>query len=75
MGYSPWGHKRVRHDLVTKQQRLIVNEIILHSILQAIQVVVFSCETILNLLLSISSISPKHKKEILEVRTKPSQDE
>ena len=19
-GYSPWGHKRVRHDLVTKQQ-------------------------------------------------------
>ena len=20
MGYSPWGHKRVRHDLATKQQ-------------------------------------------------------
>ena len=20
MGYSPWGHKRVGHDLVTKQQ-------------------------------------------------------
>ena len=20
-GYSPWGHKRVRHDLLTKQQR------------------------------------------------------
>ena len=20
-GYSPWGHKRVRHDLVTKQQQ------------------------------------------------------
>ena len=20
MGYSPWGHKRVRHDLTTKQQ-------------------------------------------------------
>ena len=20
VGYSPWGHKRVRHDLVTKQQ-------------------------------------------------------
>ena len=19
MGYSPWGHKRIRHDLVTKQ--------------------------------------------------------
>ena len=22
MGYSSWGHKRVRHDLVTKQQHL-----------------------------------------------------
>ena len=21
MGYSPWGHKRVGHDLVTKQQQ------------------------------------------------------
>ena len=21
VGYSPWGHKRVRHDLVTKQQQ------------------------------------------------------
>ena len=21
VGYSPWGHKRVRYDLVTKQQR------------------------------------------------------
>ena len=21
MGYSPWGHKRVRHDLVSKQQQ------------------------------------------------------
>ena len=21
MGYSPWGHKRVRHDLDTKQQK------------------------------------------------------
>ena len=21
MGYSPWGHKRVRHDLVTEQQQ------------------------------------------------------
>ena len=20
-GYSPWGHKRVEHDLVTKQQQ------------------------------------------------------
>ena len=20
MGYSPWGHKRVRHDLATKQE-------------------------------------------------------
>jgi len=20
-GYSPWGHQRVRHDLVTKQQQ------------------------------------------------------
>ena len=24
-GYSPWGPKRVRHDLVTKQQQLIDN--------------------------------------------------
>ena len=23
VGYSPWGHKRVRHDLVTKQQQYI----------------------------------------------------
>ena len=22
VGYSPWGRKRVRHDLVTKQQQL-----------------------------------------------------
>ena len=21
VGYSPWGHRRARHDLVTKQQR------------------------------------------------------
>ena len=21
MGYSPWGHKRVGHDLMTKQQQ------------------------------------------------------
>ena len=21
-GYSPWGHKRLRHDLVTKQQQI-----------------------------------------------------
>ena len=21
MGYNPWGHKRVRHDLVTKRQQ------------------------------------------------------
>ena len=21
MGYGPWGHKRVRHDLMTKQQQ------------------------------------------------------
>ena len=21
MGYCPWGHKRVRHDLATKQQQ------------------------------------------------------
>ena len=27
MGYSPWGHKRVRHDLVTEQQqKAIENE-------------------------------------------------
>ena len=24
VGYSPWGHKRVRHDLATKQQRVSV---------------------------------------------------
>ena len=24
-GYSPWGPKRVRHDLMTKQQQLIEN--------------------------------------------------
>ena len=22
-GYSPWGHKRVGHDLVTKEQQLV----------------------------------------------------
>ena len=25
VGYSPWGHKRVRHDLATKQQHLTLN--------------------------------------------------
>ena len=24
VGYSPWGHKRVRHDLVTKQQQTLI---------------------------------------------------
>ena len=24
VGYSPWGHKRVGHDLVTKQQLLFI---------------------------------------------------
>ena len=24
-GYSPWGHKRVGHDLATKQQRIYVD--------------------------------------------------
>ena len=24
MGYSPWGHKRVGHDLATKQQLLFI---------------------------------------------------
>jgi len=24
-GYSPWGHKRIRHDLATKQQDFSVN--------------------------------------------------
>ena len=23
MGYSPWGHRRVGHDLVTEQQQLL----------------------------------------------------
>ena len=23
VGYSPWGHKRARHDLVTQQQHLL----------------------------------------------------
>ena len=30
MGYSPWGHKRVGCDLVTKQQQQIVLYIWLH---------------------------------------------
>ena len=25
-GYSPWGHRRVRHDLVTKQQLSIITD-------------------------------------------------
>ena len=31
MGYSPWGHKRVGDDLVTKQQMSLIrlNEVIL----------------------------------------------
>ena len=24
MGYNPWGHKRVRHDLATKQPRMYI---------------------------------------------------
>ena len=26
VGYSPWGHKRVRHDLVTKQHSYITKQ-------------------------------------------------
>ena len=26
VGYSPWGHKRVGHDLATKQQLLFIKE-------------------------------------------------
>ena len=25
VGYSPWGHERVRHDLVTKQPQHLLN--------------------------------------------------
>ena len=25
VGYSPWGHKRIRHDLATKQQQYNTN--------------------------------------------------
>ena len=31
MGYSLWGHKRVRHDLTTKQQRHVETTILLCS--------------------------------------------
>ena len=24
-GYSPWGHKKVRHDLATKQQHTLIH--------------------------------------------------
>ena len=27
VGYSPWGHKRVRHDLATKQQQYIIRQV------------------------------------------------
>ena len=27
MGYSPWGHKRVRHNLVTNNNKLLVLKI------------------------------------------------
>ena len=41
-GYSPWGHKRVRHDLATKkhqqqQQGLLLNERVFHSTYRWIQ--------------------------------------
>ena len=26
-GYSPWGHKRVRHDLATKQQQYVIRQL------------------------------------------------
>ena len=50
-GYSPWGHKRVRHDLATKkqqqqQQALLLNERVFHSTCSWIQ---FS-----NILLNVS---------------------
>ena len=36
MGYSPWDHKRVRHDLETRQQQLpyiiqVINNDLLYS--------------------------------------------
>ena len=30
VGYSPWGRKRVRHDLVSKQQQLTLSQNILY---------------------------------------------
>ena len=32
-GYSAWGHKRVGHDLVTKQQQLLYTEWINYQVL------------------------------------------
>ena len=31
MGYSPWGHKRVRLDLVTKEQQIKLTDVTLLS--------------------------------------------
>ena len=31
MGYSPWGHKRVGHDLVTEQQTIVQGHVIINS--------------------------------------------
>ena len=31
VGYSPWGHKRVRHDLATKQQRRVNRDKLRHD--------------------------------------------
>ena len=29
VGYNPWGYKRVRHDSMTKQEKQLVNNILL----------------------------------------------
>ena len=31
VGYSPWGHKRVGHDLVTEQQTIVQGHVIINS--------------------------------------------
>jgi len=45
MGYSPWGCKRLRHDLVTKQQQMSFHVLIAQITLALSNISLFGCTT------------------------------
>ena len=45
MGYSPWGCKRLRHDLVTKQQQMSFHVLVTQITLALSNILLFGCTT------------------------------